>query len=267
AALLPNGRIVIVARAFVPSPSSSPNENLVIRLMPNGTLDSSFGMGGLKKYPQFADLQGIDGNSDGSLMLAGHRQVARMQFGAIAKTIAEPAAAPALIAVKSLKSHGAAGKLSMSINYGIPITGPITIEPRIAEPGQSHTLLFQFDAYLADGVTATVTNETGNPIGTLSVLKSGADVLLQLGNIPDRTRLTATLRNAMGTVIGSASMGFLVGDSNQSGQVDTSDGRTTRQRSGHAVIGDSLLFDFNLSGQINAVDIALSKARAGNALP
>ena len=68
-------------------------------------------------------------------------------------------------------------------------------------------------------------------------------------------------------VVGSVSIGFLIGDGNSSGTVDSSDINAVKFRSGQSVDPTNFKYDVNLTGTIDANDVSWVKARSGWALP
>ena len=69
-----------------------------------------------------------------------------------------------------------------------------------------------------------------------------------------------------GTTNASVSLGFLVGDVNNSLSVTPSDVSNVQARSGQPASLANFLMDLNASGAIGAADIAATKARVGNML-
>ena len=68
-------------------------------------------------------------------------------------------------------------------------------------------------------------------------------------------------------VIGSLSMGFLIGDGNSSGSVTSSDINAVKARSGQVADASNFRFDLDTSGAIGSTDISMVKARSGLMLP
>ena len=65
----------------------------------------------------------------------------------------------------------------------------------------------------------------------------------------------------------SVSLGFLVGDVNNSRSVNSSDISSVKARSGQTTDATNFKFDVNSSGAINSSDISAVKARSGLVLP
>ena len=62
-------------------------------------------------------------------------------------------------------------------------------------------------------------------------------------------------------------LGFLVGDINNSGSVNSSDISGVQARSDQSVDATNFKYDVNVSGAINSSDISAVKARSGLVLP
>ena len=70
-----------------------------------------------------------------------------------------------------------------------------------------------------------------------------------------------------GTLNVSASIGFLVGDTNNSRSVTSTDVSAVKSRNGQAVTNANFKYDVNLSGSVGATDVSAVKARGGLVLP
>jgi hypothetical protein len=62
-------------------------------------------------------------------------------------------------------------------------------------------------------------------------------------------------------------MGFLIGDTNNTRSVNTTDVSGIKARAGQVTTSTNFNYDVNASGTINAADIAATKARSGTTLP
>ena len=168
----------------------------------------------------------------------------------------------AVTAVVSRKTHGAAGTQDLPLpNRLLPVTGNIDVEPRVI--GSGHRIVFQFNRAVSAAGTVTVTNAAGMSIGAAPLAAaSGSEVTVTLLNIPDRQRAKVTLTNINGEGLNaSASVGFLVGDINNSRTVDPADVSGVKARSGQVTDASNFKFDLNVSGAINSTDISTVKAR------
>lgn len=176
-------------------------------------------------------------------------------------SVAPVAGAVNVVRVQSRKIHGTAGSFDLPIDATQLFNGPVTVEPRII--GGGHTIVFQFNGIVATPGTANV-----SPIGTATVTSSGNDVFVTLTNIPDNQRATVSLVNVNGSVSPSPlSLGFLVGDVNNTRSVNSSDISGVKARSGQTTDSANFKFDLNATGSINSSDISAVKARSGLSLP
>ena len=169
------------------------------------------------------------------------------------------APAVTLSSVKSRKTHGAAGSFDLIIDTSL-IAPSVTVEPRAI--GGGHTIVFQFNGPITQVGNATVT-----PVGTASAATSGNDVVVTLTEVPDNRRVTVSVNNVNGATTVQASIGFSVGDVNNSRSVNSSDISSVKARSGQATSAANFKFDVNASGSIGAADISAMKARFGLVLP
>ena len=162
---------------------------------------------------------------------------------------------PVFMAVQSRKVHGSAGIFDLTINTRL-IAPNVTVEPRTI--GSGHTIVFQFNGAVATAGTASVT-----PVGTASATFLGNEVLVTLTNVPDNRRVTVTLTNVNGSVNPPPiSVGFLVGDVNNTQSVSQNDVSSVKARSGQTTTAANFKFDVNASGAINASDISTVKTRS-----
>ena len=164
-------------------------------------------------------------------------------------------------AVRSRKTHGAAGDFNLTIDPTQPITGAVTVEPRLI--GAGHTIVFQFPGPVTSTGTASV-----SPVGSATATFVNNEVQVSLTNVPDNQRVKVTLVNVNGSMNPPpVSVGFLVGDVNNSRSVNSSDVSGVKARSGQATSTANFKFDLNASGAINSSDLSAVKARSGLALP
>ena len=202
---------------------------------------------------------------------AGIRHVAlgRLVFWSafLAFSLASLAAdALTLTAVQSRKAHGAAGNFDISIDTTQSIGGALTVEPRVMDA--SHQIVFQFDGPISASGTATATDENGLAVGTVTAVAAANDVVVTLAGIPDIKFITITLVNVNGSVSPPpVSVGFMVGDVNNTRSVNSSDISGVKARSGQTTTALNFKFDVNLTGTINSSDISAIKARSGQTMP
>ena len=167
----------------------------------------------------------------------------------------------ALTGVKSRKNHGSAGTFDLPIDTTRPISGLITVEPRMTS--NSHMIVFQFNSLVTESGTVRVT-----PSGTATTSFSGNEVIVTLTNVPDNTRVTVSLVNVNSQLdLAPISLGFLIGDVNDTHSVNASSISGLMARTGQITTGANFKFDLNTSGAINSSDISAIKARSGRSLP
>ena len=171
-----------------------------------------------------------------------------------------------LTGVKLSKTHGSAGTFEIPVDVTKSLDGAVTVESRAI--GASLQFLFQFDGPIAAPGIASVTDVNGVPVGTATAIASVNDIVVTLTGIVNSQRITVTLTNVNGSVtFGPVSVGFLVGDVNNSGSVNSIDLSSVKSRSGQTTTAANFKFDVNASGAINSSDISAVKARLGLVLP
>ena len=175
------------------------------------------------------------------------------------------AATATLIGVVSRKTHAAVGAFDIAIDTVPVITGAITVEPRTI--GAGHTVRFQFNNAITNAGTIAVVDGTNTNVPA-SAVASGNDVVVTIAALADNKRVTFTLTGVNGTVNpGPVSMGFLLGDINNTRSVNASDISGVKARSGQTTTALNFKFDVNVTGAVNASDISAIKARSGLVLP
>ena len=178
-----------------------------------------------------------------------------------------PSASAALVltGVVSRKTHGAAAFDVVIDTTVLTITGAVTVEPRTI--GSGHTIFFQFNNTIsAAGNLAAV--DGANSTVNASATPSGNNVMVTIPTLADNKRITLTLSSVNGTVNPApVSMGFLVGDVNNTRSVNSSDISGVKARSGQTTTAANFRFDVNATGAINSSDISTVKARSGLTLP
>ena len=170
-----------------------------------------------------------------------------------------------LSAVESRKTHGAAGMFDLLLDTVPAISGAVTVESR--SNGASHLIVFQFTSPItATGVAAAV-NGSGAPITIGAVTFLGNDVSVTLTGVAENSRATVSLVGVNAILNPSVSLGFLIGDVNNTRSVNSSDISSVKARSGQTTDLTNFKFDVNASGAINSSDISAVKARSGLVLP
>jgi large repetitive protein len=176
------------------------------------------------------------------------------------------AVAPLTLAeVQSRKTHGAAGTFDLPIDESQAIGGNVTVEPRAI--GTGHRIVFQFNGAITATGTATCLDATNAPVGSVSAAASGNDVVVTLTGVPDAKRVTVSLSNVNNAGVNvSVSLGFLLGDVNNSRATTAADILLVKGQSAKAVNASNFLDDLNLTGGITATDILAVKGRSGQGL-
>ncbi len=174
----------------------------------------------------------------------------------------------ALIDAVSRKTHAASGNVDLVIARGIGAAGPVTVEPRIA--GAGHLIVFQFNDRISgfNGLTATIGASPAVPATDVTIFDNERRVSLPAATVPDgsRVRISGNVANSLVTIAITESVGFLLGDADNSRVVDQTDVVASRARSGQRVSSGNFRFDINLSGVISASDILAIRGRKGRSL-
>ena len=171
-----------------------------------------------------------------------------------------------LTAVQSRKAHGAAGNFDIALDTTQNIGGAVTVEPRAI--GAGHQLVFQFDVPISVPGTASAVDEAGAAVDTAPPVAAGNEVVVTLAGVADNKFVTLSLANVNGTLSPSpVSLGFLLGDVDNTHSVNSSDITGVKSRSGQTTTALNFKFDVNATGTINSADIATVKARSGRSLP
>ena len=172
-----------------------------------------------------------------------------------------------MTAVVSRKTHIGVGPFEIVIAPTPLVTDPVTVEPR--NIGSGHTIVFQFNNPISVAGTVTAIDAVSSAtIANVTSTASGNEVIVTLPAVPDNKRITITINGVNGIVAPmSASIGFLVGDVNNTRSVNSSDISGVKARSGQSTTAANFKFDLNASGAINSSDISAVKARSGLVLP
>ncbi len=206
-------------------------------------------------------VTGLTNNSTFVCFVVATNAIGNSTASATANVTPSSAAQLTPIAVLARKIHGGAGTFDLPVDTVPPITGAVSVEPR--NIGSGHTLVFQFNVPVTSTGTVTTT-----PVGTVSAVASGYDVVVTLTNVSDNQRATISLTDVNGAGVNvAASLGFLVGDVNNTRSVNSSDISSVKARSGQATSALNFRFDVNATGAISAADISTVKARSGLVLP
>ncbi len=170
-----------------------------------------------------------------------------------------------LTAVQSRKVHGTAGTFNVDIDLAQALGGAVTVESR--DIGAGHQIVFRFDAAVTSFGTPASVDENGVSIGSLTPQTAGNDVVVGITGVPDNKRVRIVLPAVNGGADAVVSMGFLVGDVNDSRSLSAADTQQIRSRSGQVADANNFRFDLNASGAIGAADIVAVKSRSPRSLP
>jgi len=169
-----------------------------------------------------------------------------------------------LASVSSRATHPASGAWDRTIAYGEPITGNVSTESRPAASG-NRTIAFIFTTGISTPGTVACRDVNDNPIGSCSVAAQGTAAIVTLGGIVDNKRVKVSLSNVNGNAANnfSASVGFLLGDGNNTRSVTASDILAAKGRVGQAIAPASFSYDTDLSGTLTSADVDIVKQNAG----
>ena len=170
-----------------------------------------------------------------------------------------------LTGVQLRKSHGGT-PLDIPVDIGKNISGAVTIESRAI--GAGHQIVFQFDTGIMVPATVSVTDESGAAVALAPPVANGNEVSVTIPSLADAKRVAVQLTSVNGSV-GSdfvAAIGFLIGDTNNSGTVTAADASQVKSRAGQLADASNAKFDLNTSGAVNAADITTVKARQSRML-
>lgn len=174
-------------------------------------------------------------------------------------------AVPALVSVVSRKNHTGVGPFDMPVNMFPANPGSVSVEPRSI--GNGHIIVFQFNNALTAAGTVSVVDGANATVGASSVA-SGNNVIVSMPVLADNKRVTFTLANVNGSINPPAvTMGFIVGDINNTRSVNASDIGGVKARVGQTANSANFKFDVNASGTITTSDVSAVKARSGLVLP
>ncbi len=277
--VLADGRIIVAGRFN--STLATGHDMVVMRYLSNGTLDSTFGSGGIKAVvlSRTTDsANALDIDADGTIVIGG--DIAYIDNDRSTATVFSPvgtahvmklanplgAAAPNLLGAQSRKVHGAAGTFDLSLSLVVPpaINHNPTTEPRI---GPAQTIVFTFEKPITSA-TATITE--GSATAGVPTF-SGNDVVVALTSVTNQQYVTVSLSNvasADGGTGGSGSVrvGLLGGDVNQTRVVSIADLGLVNAQLSQVVTAANYLKDVNASGTLTLADKGITNANLTKAL-
>jgi hypothetical protein len=166
-------------------------------------------------------------------------------------TLVSPAT---LLSVVSRKDHGTG-----IFEIPLPVSGSAGVECRSGGAKGQHDVVFKF----AEPVTFTPTATCGGNSATIST--AGSEVTVHCTGITNAQTVPVALNSAAGNF--SVQMGVLLGDTNGSHTVNSTDISQTKAQSGNAVSQSNFQEDVTVNGVINSTDTSIVKANSGTAIP
>jgi hypothetical protein len=128
--------------------------------------------------------------------------------------------------------------------------------------------VFHFDGPISSEGAATALDQALNSAATVTLARSGNDVIATLSNVADNKRLTLTLTGVNGDTNVARAVGFLVGDVSSSRSVNAADIAAIKANLNKPVNSDAIAkFDLNADGSITQADLSAAKARSGVVIP
>jgi uncharacterized protein (TIGR02597 family) len=159
----------------------------------------------------------------------------------------------------SRKNHGGVG----SFDLNVPASNGLGVECRTPGSGNTHQIIFTF----ANPVTITDATATPGPNATGSVAGSpivnGNHVTVNLSNVSNPQRLTLKLLGVSDGVIANdflVTIGFLSGDVNANGAVESSDVSAVQGHTRQRVSNSTFIYDVNCNGSIESSDVSTVQA-------
>lgn len=170
--------------------------------------------------------------------------------------------------VVSQKTHGTAGKF----NVNLPVTGKVGVECRSGGPSATHKLIFTFRAPVTVGnvIVSPDPKVSGATAALSGYVVSKSKVTVNLTGVSNVQTVRITLSNVSdGTSTNDVSvpMGVLLGDTNKTGSVTSTDVTQTQSKVGQPVNGTDFREDVTVDGSINTTDVNLVQSKVGTSLP
>ncbi len=165
----------------------------------------------------------------------------------------------------SRKTHGSAG----TFDIPLPLTGG-GIECRTGGSNGEHSIVFRFAAPITNVGNASVTSGTGS-VSSSFIDADNQTYVVNLTGVANAQTITVTL-NAVDGICGSlpstsVAMGVLLGDTNGSGAVNSTDVGEAKTNSGQTTSATNFRTDVTVNGSINSTDVGLIKPQSGTMLP
>jgi DNA-binding beta-propeller fold protein YncE len=221
-----------------------------------GTFISTFGSGG-SGDGQFGEPRRVAVDPTSGNIVVTDANLSRVQIFTI-----QIAPAPVLQSAASRRLHGAAGTFDLALS--LVSTNPTT-DPR---QGPTQTFVFVFDKPVN---AATVTVTEGVATAAAPVF-SGNAVIVGLTGVSNQQYVTVSLTGVDSTDggingTGSARVGFLTGDVNQSRVVSVADLGLINAQLSQPVTAANFLKDVNANGTLTVADKGIANANLTKALP
>ena len=164
------------------------------------------------------------------------------------------------VSAVSRKTHGNG---TGTFDILLPLAGPRGIECRTGGPNGNHDVVVTFvapatvNSATCDGISAT-TNSSGN------------ETTVHCTGVPNAKVISVALNGV--TVSGTTGnvvvpMGVLLGDTNASGAVNSTDITETKAQSGTSTTAGNFRTDVSINGLVNSSDVSTVKSKSGTALP
>lgn len=177
---------------------------------------------------------------------------------------ATPGAPPVLVSAASRKVHNL-------VSYDVPIVisrlitdSMISVEPRL-DLGAGHTVVLKFDRPVLSVQTASVLDAANQKAGEARAILSTTDateVGVVITKVNNKMRVRVVLSGINGPdVSASIAVGFLSGDVNGSGMVDSADTDLANAAIGAVLSALNFKSDINMSGTIGIEDRETVRSR------
>lgn len=175
------------------------------------------------------------------------------------------------IGAASRKTHGSAG----TFDIDLPARGPVGIECRSGGTALDYQIVVTFAAPVSVSA-ASITSGVGTIVSTalggpgIEGTTGATQVTINLTGVTNAQRLTIGL---FGVSDGARSgdvgvrLGFVLGDANGNGQVNSTDVGQAKMESGRTLMLSNFRTDVTANGMVNATDVGLVKAQCGFDLP
>jgi uncharacterized delta-60 repeat protein len=244
---------------------SSDSRFRLLRFDGSGSLDSTFGSGGIVTTSLGQPSEGLALvlQADGKLV-AGGITSSDQYFQNSDFALVRYVNASASPTVASRKTHGGVGIFDINL----PLTGTPGIECRSGGTNNDYQVVFAFPtAVTIDGGSVSAgRGKSADMVGAPIVSADGRTVTLNLTNVSNAQTISLTLsgvNDGTSTRNVAVQMRVLIGDTNGNGVVNASDVSQTKSRSGQAATAANFRSDVTGNGMISASDLALVKAHSG----